>query len=158
MAFKLTLNPAASPFPYGPLVLATFVHPTVTIDIRFDSSVEKIVLEDNGSQVTAVHQIIQSLAHAANYTSDSTKVLVNSFTTRLHCLSVPQAPLFFTLANTLPDVTTFPEIVAALDSLDDHLFLRTFLISHDVTVADWAVWGALKCMSAVTSSSHQHMS
>lgn len=38
----------------------------------------------------------------------------------------------------------FPEIVAALDSLDDHLAYRTYLISHEPSVADWTVWGALK--------------
>jgi len=150
-AMNLTLNPGASPFPYGPLALATFVHPNVTINIHFDSSVEKIVLEHNGTQVNAVNEIIHSLASAANYTSDSTKVWV-TFLNEFTCLFVPQAPAFLTLANILPEMTAFPEIVAALDSLDDHLALRTFLIGHDITMADWAVWGALKCVSAVASS------
>jgi glutamyl-tRNA synthetase len=36
-------------------------------------------------------------------------------------------------------------LVAVLDSLDDHLAFRTFLVGHEITVADWGVWGALKC-------------
>lgn len=34
--------------------------------------------------------------------------------------------------------------MSALDSLDDHLAYRTYLVGHDITAADWAVWGALK--------------
>lgn len=56
-----------------------------------------------------------------------------------------QASAFLSLAETLPTVTSFPELIAALDSLDDHLTFRTFVIGHDVTVADWGVWGSLKC-------------
>lgn len=55
-----------------------------------------------------------------------------------------QTSAYFALAKTLPKVTAFPEITAALDSLDDHLAYRTFLVGHDMTAADWIVWGALK--------------
>lgn len=41
-------------------------------------------------------------------------------------------------------MTAFPEIVAALDSLDDHLAYRAFLVGHDISAADWIVWCALK--------------
>ena len=51
---------------------------------------------------------------------------------------------FFDLAKKLPTVTAFPELVASLDSLDDHLAFRTFLIGHDIGAADLMVWGALK--------------
>jgi glutamyl-tRNA synthetase len=48
------------------------------------------------------------------------------------------------LAKTLLAVTAFPEITAALDSLDDHLAFRTYLIGHNITAADWMLWGSLK--------------
>ena len=63
-------------------------------------------------------------------------------------LTAVQTAAYFALAKTLPTVTAFPEITAALDSLDDHLAFRTFLVGHDLTAADWAVWGALKGPSA----------
>jgi glutathione S-transferase len=50
-------------------------------------------------------------------------------------------------------LAVFPEIVSALDSLDDHLAYRTYLVGHDVTAADWAVWGALKGALALTDHS-----
>jgi len=55
-----------------------------------------------------------------------------------------QTPAFFALAKNLRTLAVFPEIVAALDSLDDHLSFRTFLVGHQVSAADWAVWGSLK--------------
>ena len=59
-------------------------------------------------------------------------------------MSAYQTAAYFALAKTLPTVTAFPEITAALDSLDDHLAFRTFLVGHDITAADRIVWGALK--------------
>lgn len=34
--------------------------------------------------------------------------------------------------------------MSALNSLDDYLAFRTYLVGHDITAADWMVWGALK--------------
>ena len=56
-----------------------------------------------------------------------------------------KALAFLSQADTIPGITSFPELVAALDSLDDHLAFRTFLVGHEMTVADWGMWGALKC-------------
>lgn len=65
-------------------------------------------------------------------------------------LTAVQTSSYFALAKTLPTVTAFPQITAALDSLDDHLAYRTFLVGHDATAADWIVWGALKGLSFST--------
>ena len=40
--------------------------------------------------------------------------------------------------------TAVPELIAGLDTLDDHLGYRTYLVGHEITAADLAVWGALK--------------
>jgi len=45
-------------------------------------------------------------------------------------------------------------VVAGLDSLDDHLAFRTFLVGHNITTADLAVWGAVKGM--ITSLAGLH--
>jgi len=62
----------------------------------------------------------------------------------INLIPCEQAPGFIALAKTLRTLSTFPEIVAALDSLDDHLTFRTFLVGHDVSAADWTLWGSLK--------------
>ena len=35
-------------------------------------------------------------------------------------------------------------MVSALDSLDDYLCFRTFLVGHSITAVDWMLWGTLK--------------
>jgi glutathione S-transferase len=57
---------------------------------------------------------------------------------------LPQSAAFLTLAKTLSGKLAFAEVTAALDSLDDHLAYRTFLVGHAVTTADAAVWGSLR--------------
>jgi glutamyl-tRNA synthetase len=48
------------------------------------------------------------------------------------------------LAKSLATDTAIPQIISSLDSLDDYLAYRTFLVGHDSTGADWIVWGVLK--------------
>lgn len=55
-----------------------------------------------------------------------------------------QSAAFLTLAKTLSGKLAFAEVTAALDSLDDHLAYRTFLVGHTITAADAAVWGSLR--------------
>ena len=57
---------------------------------------------------------------------------------------VSQSQTFFELAKKLSTSTAVPELIAGLDTLDDHLGYRTYLVGHEITAADLAVWGALK--------------
>jgi len=57
---------------------------------------------------------------------------------------LPQPAAFLTLAKTLSGKLAFAEVTASLDSLDDHLAYRTFLVGHTLTAADAAVWGSLR--------------
>jgi len=75
MSFKLTFNPAANPFPYAPLVLASYVN-RPNIEVVFDSGVVKATLDYEGEQVTAVNHITGILAKSANIASDDAKVCV----------------------------------------------------------------------------------
>ncbi|KAG1877699.1 tRNA synthetases class I, catalytic domain-containing protein [Suillus subalutaceus] len=51
---------------------------------------------------------------------------------------------YFELAKTVPTLTAIPDIIALLDSLDNHLAYRTFLVGHDMTAADFIIWGSIK--------------
>ena len=51
---------------------------------------------------------------------------------------------YFALAKALPTITAVPDILGALDSLDDHLAYRTFLAGYEITVADWMIWGTIR--------------
>ncbi|KAI0707693.1 glutamate-tRNA ligase [Earliella scabrosa] len=141
MAGVLNLSPTASPFPWAAAAIATY---TGKATLNFDTAATSLSLDLDGSQLTTEDEIIQALAKAGGLSDDSAKTAA-----------------YFALAKTLPTVTAFPEITAALDSLDDHLAFRTFLVGHDLTMADWAVWGALKgsvrIVGLLKNNKHVHL-
>lgn len=61
----------------------------------------------------------------------------------------------------MQSTTVVPEIIAALDTLDDHLAWRTYLVGHSVTPADWIVWGAIKAtnraVGLLKNNKHVHL-
>ncbi|EMD38118.1 hypothetical protein CERSUDRAFT_113249 [Gelatoporia subvermispora B] len=141
MSGVLTVFSAASPFPWAALATATY---TQKAEIAFDESASGASLELNGSKITAEDEIVQALAKAGGLSDDSAKT---------------QA--YFALAKKLPTTTAFPELVAALDSLDDHLAFRTFLVGHEITAADLTIWGALrgnvKVLGLLKNNKHTHL-
>ncbi|KIP08865.1 hypothetical protein PHLGIDRAFT_103677 [Phlebiopsis gigantea 11061_1 CR5-6] len=140
MAGVLIVSSTASPFPYAALATATY---TQKAEITFDESTE-ITLDLNGSKTTGEDEIVRALAKAAGLADDSAKT-----------------QSFFELAKKLPTTTAFPELVASLDSLDDHLAFRAFLIGHDISAADLMVWGALKgsikLVGLLKNNKHVHL-
>lgn len=51
------------------------------------------------------------------------------------------------IAKTLATTTDFAELNNALDALNQHLALRTYLDGHELTVVDWLVWGSIRGMA-----------
>ena len=138
------LTVAASAFPYAAVAIATF---TRKAEVTFDESIPAPVLELNGEQTTGEEEIVRALAKAGGLAEDSAKVCTlcaRPDPDRVLIEVDEQTQAFFELAKTVPTITAFAELTAALDSLDDHLAYRTFLVGHDVTAADLMVWGALK--------------
>ncbi|KAH7910640.1 tRNA synthetases class I, catalytic domain-containing protein [Hygrophoropsis aurantiaca] len=137
----LTLSSKASPFPYATIAIATY---TQKAELNFDESATGVILDLDGSQLDAEDQIVETLAKAGGLAGDSTKTAS-----------------YFDLAKNLPTLTAIPDIVAAFDSLDDHLAYRTFLVGHDITSADWVVWGAIrgatKIIGFLKGSPHSHL-
>ncbi|KAH9930661.1 glutamate-tRNA ligase [Fomitopsis serialis] len=140
MADVLKFSATLSPFPYAAAAIATY---TGKAELTFEEGAS-LSLDLNGSTISAEDEIVQALAKEGGLSDDSAKT---------------QA--YFALAKSLPTVTAFPAIVAALDSLDDHLAFRTFLVGHDVSAADWIVWGALKgsvkIVGLLKNNKHVHL-
>ncbi|KAG1761706.1 tRNA synthetases class I, catalytic domain-containing protein [Suillus occidentalis] len=116
---SITLSTKTSPFPYASIAIATY---TQKVDINYDESVEGVTLDFEGSQVSADDEIVAVLANAGGLAGDSVKTAA-----------------YFELAKTLPTLTAIPDIVALLDSLDNHLAYRTFLVGHNITAADFII-------------------
>jgi len=150
MAGTLTVSLKLSPFPFAAVAIAAY---TQKADLVFDEAATTVSLALNGSEVTTEHEVVQTLAKAGRISDDSAKVSTNS--TRFTTLNLlKQSQSFFVLASSLSKLTAFPEIVAALDSLDDYLAFRTFLVGHDITATDWIIWGAMKGLYQIRSSPH----
>ncbi|PPR01475.1 hypothetical protein CVT26_015098 [Gymnopilus dilepis] len=137
----LTVSTKQSPFPYAAAAIAAY---TQKAEIVLDESATQPSLAAAGSTLTDEDAIVQSLAQETDLAGDSAKSLS-----------------FFALAKNLRTLAAFPEIVTALDSLDDHLAFRTFLVGHDITAADWVVWGALKgnikILGLLKNNQHPHV-
>ncbi|KAJ7632905.1 glutamate-tRNA ligase [Roridomyces roridus] len=124
----LTLSSKQTPFPYAAVAVASY---TEKAELVFDETATGVTLQLNGSSITDEEEICKALA--TGLPDDSSK-----------------SPAFFALAKTLPTVTAVPDLIAALNSLDDHLTYRTFLVGHEITAADWIVWGNIKGSSKIT--------
>ncbi|KAH7920134.1 glutamate-tRNA ligase [Leucogyrophana mollusca] len=138
---SLTLSTKATPFPYASAAIATY---TQKAELNFDESATGVVLEFDGSQLDTEDQIVDALAKAGGLAGDSTKTAS-----------------YFALAKTLPTLTAIPDIVTAFDSLDNHLAYRTFLVGHDITAADWILWGSIKgstkIIGLLKNGTHSHL-
>ncbi|KAJ7074159.1 glutamate-tRNA ligase [Mycena amicta] len=128
----LTVSSKQTPFPFAAAAVALW---SGKAELVFD---ETATLDYNG--VSDEEQIVHSLAKP----DESSK-----------------SPAFFALAKNLATVAVVPQIIAALDSLDDHFTYRTFLIGHDISSADWMLWGAIKGNSRISgilkNNNHPHL-
>ncbi|OSX65375.1 hypothetical protein POSPLADRAFT_1054129 [Postia placenta MAD-698-R-SB12] len=155
----LSLSSSASPFPYAAIAIATY---TDKAELSYDESASGVSLQLNGSTISAEDEIVRALAKEGGLSDDSAKEgpLAREIPLVLTVASI-QTQAYFALAKSLPTVTAFPEIVAALNSLDDHLAFRTFLVGHDISAADFIVWGALKgsikIVGLLKNNKHQHL-
>ncbi|TCD70262.1 hypothetical protein EIP91_004163 [Steccherinum ochraceum] len=141
MSGTLTVSPGASPFPWGAVSIATF---TQKAELVFDQGASGVTLALDGTTITDDQEIIKALAKEGGLADESVKT-----------------QSYFDLAASIPKLTAFPDITAALDSVDDHLAYRTFLVGHDFTAADFVLWGALKgsvkIVGLLKNNKHVHL-
>ncbi|KAH8106901.1 glutamate-tRNA ligase [Cristinia sonorae] len=141
MSGTLTVSPGASPFPWGPISIATY---TQKAELVFDQSATGLTLVLDGSTITEEQEIVRALAKAGGLSDESVKTQT-----------------YFALASTVPKLTAFPDITAALHSVDDHLAYRTYLVGHDITAADFILWGSLKgsvkIVGLLKNNKHVHL-
>ncbi|TFY55086.1 hypothetical protein EVG20_g9451 [Dentipellis fragilis] len=141
MAGTLTVSAKASPFPFAAVVTAAY---TQNAQVVYDEAAFGLTLELDGSTITTESDAVNALAKAGGLAEDSAKT-----------------PSYFALAKSLVSSSAVPDIQASLNSLDDYLTYRTFLVGHDVTAADFIVWGALrgniKIVGFLKNNQHQHV-
>ncbi|KZV87376.1 glutamate-tRNA ligase [Exidia glandulosa HHB12029] len=138
----LALALTESPFPYAALALASYLRVPLSFDA--DKSLEHT--DASGAKATGLDAVLDALVKGTNVAGASTKSA--SFIDIARALATPSTP--------------FPEITKAIDTVDDHLAFRTLLAGHELSVADFAVWGAIKSSSkalgVLKSGQHPHLS
>lgn len=139
---SLTLSSKLAPFPFSAIAIAAY---TGKAHVIFDETAPLIVLDINSSIHRDEHDIVQVLAKEAGLGDASTRVCRSQHLKSYFCLFLPsQTPAYFTLAKTLKTASALPEINTALDLLDNYLAYHTFLVGHDISASDWAIWGAIR--------------
>ncbi|KAF8891197.1 glutamate-tRNA ligase [Infundibulicybe gibba] len=132
MTGTLTLSSKQSPFPFAAVAIAAY---TGRAELAFIETAKGVTLDLDGQKLNNEEDIVHALAGAAGLSDDS----ANSSS-------------FFALAKNLPSINAVPDVLVALDSLDDHLAFRTW---------DWIVWGALKgsikIMGLLKNNQHLHI-
>lgn len=141
MAFNLTVPPATNPAPFGVIGLAQYLstpksdsipfeYTQVDAKTDFNSEVKSLSLKDNqGTEITDANTILSVLGRAGNIAGQSEdKGLVEAY--QSDALALSKQP--------------FPQLTESLNKLDDLLYLCSFLVGYAPTVADFAIWGAIK--------------
>lgn len=142
MAFNLTVPPATNPAPFGVIGLAQYLstpksdsipfeYTQIDAKTDFNGEVKSLSLKDNqGTEITDANTILSVLGRAGNVTGQSEdKGLVEAY--QSDALALSKQP--------------FPQLTESLNKLDDLLYLCSFLVGYAPTVADFAIWGAIKC-------------
>lgn len=71
MAGTITVSAAASPFPWGPVAIATF---TQKAELVFDQGASGVTLVLDGTTTTDEQEIVRALAKAGGLSDESVKV------------------------------------------------------------------------------------
>ena len=71
MSDTLTISPGASPFPWGPVSIATF---TQKAELVFDQGASGTTLILDGTTITNEEEIVRALAKAGGLSDESVKV------------------------------------------------------------------------------------
>ncbi|KAL5519726.1 hypothetical protein ACEPAG_1386 [Sanghuangporus baumii] len=142
---NLSVSAISDPFPFASIAISSYLKDQVNLTISYDRGESGCILtRPDGTQIEDGESIVRLLAKEAGAGSNST-----------------QGEAIIALAKSLSTTKDFNTLVAALDTLDDRLALRTFLDGNELTVADWLVWGAikgsLKPLGIMKGGKHPHL-
>jgi glutamyl-tRNA synthetase len=141
---SLSLSTKLSPFPYAVSALASYAGDITT---SYDDSLQQPKLEYNGASISSEEDIVNTLSKAASLSPSPN--------------NAQNLEPIYAIARSLPTITAFPDLVKALDTLDDHLAYRTYVADHELSSADFYLWGALKgaikILGLLKNNNHPHL-
>ncbi|KAJ3300623.1 hypothetical protein HK104_009280 [Borealophlyctis nickersoniae] len=134
MATKITVSSKATTPPYGVVAAANVIGPAV--EVAFDQVEGKdATLSADGLQLSGSNPVLRHFGRAFPekrlYGGDAVKAAQVDY-----WLDYVQ--------DTLATANDYKAIAPAFEILNTHLRLRSFVVGHHLTIADFAVWGALR--------------
>ncbi|WBW72020.1 cytoplasmic glutamate-tRNA ligase Gus1 [Schizosaccharomyces osmophilus] len=139
---SLTVALKAKPIAYSAIAFAEFVNASGLGHIA--TKFEDVNLIDNADKASSV--AVDLNGNNKVYGSEN---VVNSFLEKFPDLFLGKnekssVQTWIELAAALAPSHNFMEVSNLLAQLDDHLIMRTLFVGYSLTIADMAVWGALK--------------
>ncbi|GJE91434.1 hypothetical protein PsYK624_075840 [Phanerochaete sordida] len=120
-----SLKVSTNAYPYAAAAVACL---TGKATLEFTNDRHQPLLEQpDGTSLTGEVDIISALSAAGGIAAGSTK-----------------SPYFIGLAQSLRGPNSYSSISRTFDIIDNHLGYRTWLDGHDMSTADWVLWGSLK--------------
>ncbi|ODV85876.1 hypothetical protein CANARDRAFT_7239 [[Candida] arabinofermentans NRRL YB-2248] len=138
MSYSLEIAGKAPLIDYAVLIATAFINSADdSTAIKVDFIDDKIISKDSPStfKLTTKDQSYTSNVDALNaLASDFPEII----------LAKEQSQHWITFANEKLIIKDFSKLAVNLEILESHLNFRSFLIGHKVSLADIAVWGALR--------------
>ncbi|KAM0755247.1 glutamyl-tRNA synthetase [Meredithblackwellia eburnea MCA 4105] len=137
MAIKLSLiaKSKGQPEPYGLLALAYYLESLKTaekVNVEWVFKGDPVALDIDGTVTLGSSAVIAKLGDLyASQGSVGSNAGSSALATQLLLLQPPFPP-------------TFPASTSFLTSLEQHLTLRTYLVSHSPSLVDYILWGSLR--------------
>ncbi|KAG0226909.1 hypothetical protein BGW41_004017 [Actinomortierella wolfii] len=130
----------ATAFPYAPVVLAAALHNPAVVKIEYknvatlaDHNNAVVALTANGTTLTNISAILRYIVRSHDntvYGTDaSSKSLIDEFIDK---------------SQDIVNTSDFKTLDVIFQQLNHHLTFRSYFVGYKATVADIAIWGALK--------------
>ncbi|KAF9438245.1 hypothetical protein BGZ76_009076 [Entomortierella beljakovae] len=130
----------ASTFPYAPIVLAAALNNPAVVKVEYknvatlaEHNNAVVALNANGTTLTSVSSILRYIVRSADntlYGSDASSTsLIDDFIDK---------------SQDIVNTSDFKTLDVIFQQLNHHLTLRSFFVGYKISVADIAIWGALK--------------
>ncbi|KAI8802042.1 tRNA synthetases class I, catalytic domain-containing protein [Cladochytrium replicatum] len=130
--------------PLGLLATVHHLKRFAKLDYTFEGDTDVVLTLPGGQSVTGNHNVMRTLLRLHNPSIPTDTGLASLYDPKTNPVEASLVDYWLDFAQTRLVGSDHKGLASALVSLDTHLRFRTVLVGYQVTLADYAVWGALK--------------
>ncbi|KAJ7494769.1 glutamyl-tRNA synthetase [Mycena galericulata] len=123
------LKVPAKNYPFACVALA------LSLDVTVNIEADTVILNMDGAEVHGESEVLHTMSMKRNISSDG---------------SLARISFYKEMASALSATSDVHQIIRMLGELDHHLAYRTFLVAHEISEADYILWGCMKGHSKPT--------